>query len=210
MELIKSILGVESSGGTETPARIEEKSIKCQPGVRLHDKEGLKAARCTGWIFSYDTIKYFIGQDHYELDYAFYDAIDKKLERFCQRLVMVESKRKGIDVTQFSAEGKNELCKLVMQQLFGEERPTGLFVMRLHRKLNYWQPEVKWQNCVSAPIIPTARSLVNREGKETADSAIKLVIGGANAVNEHGCNPIGSQANSEIKRKKQQKAIKID
>ena len=141
MELIKSIFGAEKQGGSEIPTRIDGKALKCLPGVRIASKEYIKEARNTGWFCSYDAIKETLNNSEYVLDFASFEALNNKIERFCTRLVMIEAKNRNQELTQLTPDARVELRKLIMSQLFKNENPSGFFVLRLKKDLQYMGSE---------------------------------------------------------------------
>ena len=157
MELIKSIFGAERQGGSEIPTRIDGKALKCLPGVRIAGKESIKEARNTGWFCSYDAIKETLNTTDYVIDYAKFEALDNKIDRFCTRLVMIEAKNRNQELTQLTPDAKTELRKLILTQIFGNDRPSGFFVLRLKKDLQYMGSEkvkVEMEKVKSLGVMP--------------------------------------------------------
>ena len=163
MELIKSIFGAEKQGGSEIPTRIDGKALKCLPGVLIASKESIKEARSTGWFCSYNAIKETLNTTDYVMDYAKFEALDNKIDRFCTRLVMIEAKNRNQELTQLTPDAKMELRKLILNQIFGTDHPSGFFVLRLKKDLPYMGSEKVKEEKSNLPFVLWRQSGLGRE-----------------------------------------------
>ena len=137
MDSISQIIKTESNGGTSTCITLDGKSITCQPGIKIIDSKFLNVARNSGWFISYAQFHDMDDIADIVLDYAEYEAVDKAILQMCTRLFVAEIKREGKEVTYLKTEQKEELAKMILQQIFQQARPEGFLVLRLNRDLPF-------------------------------------------------------------------------
>ena len=130
--------GQDSSASTVT---INGQQAQACPGIRLEDKAGLRCARKSGWIISYDTLLPLV-DNNYFWDIKTEDALEPIFSHFSTAILRLQAERNKNAKIKVTTEERNLIVGQIFDQLLGSSNinrrdveTTGYIVLRFKLEL---------------------------------------------------------------------------
>ena len=128
----------DSSASTVT---INGQQAQACPGIRLEDKAGLRCARKSGWIISYDTLLPLV-DNNYFWDIKTEDALEPIFSHFSTAILRLQAERNKNAKIKVTTEERNLIVGQIFDQLLGSSNinrrdveTTGYIVLRFKLEL---------------------------------------------------------------------------